>query len=128
MSDRQPILYDRIGGEDAVAGLIVDFYNRVLSAPELAPFFENTDKDKLVHMQREFFSAALGGPVGFGGNPLSHAHHGRGITRKHFALFVDHLFESLRGFQLSEREVSETISRINTYVDEVVAGEAGVDG
>ena len=62
----------------------MDFYNRVLSDPELAPFFEASDIDKLRRMQREFFSVALGGPIRYDGQSLSYAHHGRGIRRTHF--------------------------------------------
>lgn len=115
-----PSLFERIGGERTVASLVDDFYDRVLADPELALFFEHTAMNKLRLMQREFFTAALGGPPRYTGTPLGHAHHGRGITRRHVARFVEHLFATLEAFALDEREVREVIERINTYVDEVV--------
>lgn len=120
-------LYERIGGAPTVERLVVDFYNRVLADPHLAPFFEDTDRAKLERMQREFFSAALGGPIRYDGLSLSHAHHGRGIGRRHFARFVDYLLASLRGVGIDEEAASRVIARIDTYADDVVGG-AGLSG
>lgn len=121
-------LYDRIGGEAAIAAMVDEFYDRVLADPELAPFFERTPMDKLRRMQREFFSAALGGPVRYTGKPLSHAHHGHGIERPHFARFVEHLLDTLQAHGVSENESREIIARINTYADEIVGGGHGFAG
>lgn len=115
-------LFERVGGASGIDALVVDFYNRVLADPDLGPFFEGVDTTKLRAMQREFFSAALGGSITYTGKPIYEAHYGRGIKRRHFAAFVDHLLATLQSFELSEREVSDIIGRINTYIDEVVGG------
>ena len=115
-------LYDRIGGDATIYRLVSDFYNRVLTDPLLAPVFEGADVQRLQNMQRIFFAAALGGPVVYEGRSMAHAHHGRGITRKHFARFVEHLLATLQGFGLNERDTREIIARINTYSDEVIGG------
>ena len=123
----QPTLYDRIGGAEAVAELTDEFYSRVLDDEVLAPFFEHSSIDKLRLMQREFFSAALDGPVHYTGKPLPEAHAGRGIESTHFSRFVGHLLDTLGRFELSERERRDIIERIKTYHGEVVGvvGEAG---
>ncbi len=115
-------LYERLGGEVAVVALVDDFYERVLADELLRPFFVNASMDKLRAMQREFFSAALEGPVRYTGRPLYHTHFGRGIKRQHFARFVEHLFATLEDFPLSEDDRSLVIARVNTYLDEVVGG------
>lgn len=120
-------LYQRIGGAPAIDRLVVDFYNRVLADGELAPFFEQSDIEALRRMQREFFSAALGGPLRYDGLSLGHAHHGRGIGRKHFARFVEHLLASLESCGIGEADSSRVIARINTHADDVVGG-AGLSG
>lgn len=125
-----PTLYDRIGGEKAVESLVTAFYDRVLADEELQRFFEHTGTDKLKRMQREFFAAALDGPVTYSGRPLSHVHHGRGIKPRHLKRFLDHLLETLKalkGADISDDDVYAVISRINTYADEVT-GTSGVDG
>jgi hemoglobin len=115
-------LYERVGGARAVEEMVGDFYRRVLADPPLRPFFEGVEMQKLRLMQREFFSAALGGPVTYTGVPLTYAHHGRGIRREHFARFVEHLLATLRTRGVGEAEALAIIGRINTYADEVVGG------
>lgn len=113
-------LYDRVGGAAGVAGMVKRFYEKILADPELRPQFDHVAMDKLRHMQFEFFSAALDGPTLYTGRPMIHAHQGRHITRQHFQAFVEHLFETLAEYALSEDERYMIIARINTYVDDVV--------
>jgi hemoglobin len=127
MSKKQQTLFERLGGEAAIAELIHDFYDRVLADPELKPFFKHTSIDKLRRMQHEFFSAALDGPINYTGRPLSHVHHGRGITKHHFALYVNHLLDTLQDCGINDRDVNEIIGRINTYADEIT-GDTGPTG
>lgn len=119
MIDNQQTLFQRVGGEPAIAELIDRFYDSVVADPELKPFFENVSMIKLRRMQREFFSAALDGPIEYSGRPLGHVHHGRGITKHHFSLYVGHLIDTLQSFAFKERDVQDIISRINTYADEI---------
>jgi hemoglobin len=127
MPDKQLTLFEQIGGEQVIADLINDFYDRVLADPELKPFFKHTSIDKLRRMQREFFSAALDGPIAYTGRPLSHVHHGRGITKHHFALYVNHLLDTLRDCGINDENVNDIIGRINTYADEIT-GDTGHTG
>jgi hemoglobin len=127
MDDKQQTLFERVGGEQAIRDLIHDFYERVLLDPELKPFFKNVSVDKLRRMQREFFSAALDGPISYTGRPLNHVHHGRGITKHHFALYVGHLIDTFEGRGINEQDVQEIIARINTYSEEIT-GDLGSAG
>ena len=127
MIDKQQTLYERIGGDPAVADLISKFYDRVVADPELKPFFKNASMEKIRRMQREFFSAALDGPITYTGKPLGHVHHGRGITKHHFAVYVGHLVQALEERGINEQDVQDIIGRINTYADEIT-GTAGSMG
>mgnify|MGYP000579376196 CR=1 FL=1 len=119
MIENQQTLFERVGGEQAIAELIDQFYDRVVADPELKPFFRNVSMVKLRRMQRDFFSAALDGPINYTGRPLGYVHHGRGITKHHFSLYVGHLINTLQNFALKEQDVQDIISRINTYADEI---------
>jgi hemoglobin len=119
MPDNHPTLFEQIGGEQMIVEVVDDFYDRVLADPELKPFFKNTSMEKLRYMQQEFFSAALDGPITYTGKPLSHVHHGRGITKHHFTLFVNHLLDTLRHYEISDQDITDIISRISTYADEI---------
>jgi hemoglobin len=119
-------LYERIGGEAAVARMIGAFYDRVLADPDLAPFFASTPMEKQRAMQTLFFCAALDGPFEYSGRPLATVHYGRGIRPPHLARFVGHLLETLRDHALAEEDVLEIMSRIDTYSDEIT-GDTSVD-
>jgi hemoglobin len=125
MSGDPRSLYDRIGGGEAVERFLDAFYGRVLGDPELSPFFENTSMDRLRNMQREFFGAALDGPIRYSGRSLVEVHAGRGIEVRHFARFVEHLLETLKDQGVDEDDVYEVIARVNTYVDQIT-GEGSI--
>jgi hemoglobin len=119
-------LFARIGGVAGVTRLISTFYARVLADPRLAPYFDGVPIHKLRHMQFEFFSAALDGPLPYTGRTVIQAHQGRRISREHFQAFVEHLFDTLQEYALSEDERYAIIARINTYADDVIGAGAGM--
>ena len=121
-----PTLYERIGGAPVVETLINEFYANVLGDHELEPFFRSVPMEKLQRMQRTFFAAALGGEADYTGRPLAHVHHGLGIKPRHLSLYIDHLRETLAGFDLTEADQTDIVDRINTYADEIIGG-GGLD-
>lgn len=127
MSSEPTTLYDRIGGEEAVTRLLAAFYERVLADPELSPFFIDIPIDKLRTMQREFFSAALDGPIGYTGRSLRAVHAGLGIRPDHVRRFLEHLVETLEGQGLDEDDRYDVYSRIAMRADEIT-GATSVDG
>jgi hemoglobin len=116
-------LYERLGGESGIAGLVVRFYARVLADPQLAPFFQNTSLEKLMQMQREFFGAALDGPQSYSGQALSRAHVGRGITTDDFNRFSQHLAATLEEGGVQDDDLREVIHRIAVHKNDII-GEA----
>lgn len=119
MSEDTPTLYQRMGGDEAIAEALYDFYRRVFADPELSPFFEGIEAERLEAMQREFFSAALDGPVRYTGRPLHVVHADLGIELRHLARFLDHLMDTLAERGIDEADRYDIRSRINTYADEI---------
>lgn len=113
-------LFERVGGVSGIKRLVGEFYARVLDDPDLYPYFARVHLEKLRHMQFEFFSTALGGPTAYGGRTMQHAHQGLHIPREHFQAFVEHLFETLKTYRLSENDRYAIVARINTYADDVI--------
>lgn len=121
-------LFEKIGGEGAVQSMVEQFYARVLSDPTLAEHFMHVPMEKLRNMQIEFFSVALGGPVRYTGRPVIHAHQNARITLADFQRFVQHLFDTLSNFPLTEKECYEIVSRLNLYTNDVVSAGTGIVG
>ena len=104
--------YERIGGDRAVAEIVADFYQRVIADPELAPFFAKTDLERLLAMQREYVTVALGGPGTSSPSGLRDAHAGRGIRGRHFERFLDLFLDTIRERGLSENELDRVLDRL----------------
>src|SRR5690349_21179866 len=74
-------LYDRLGGEAAVAALIDELYVRATGDPLFTPFFEKIDMRRLKAHQFAFTSQALGGPHPYSWPSLVQAHAGLRIEQ-----------------------------------------------
>lgn len=127
MSENEESLFEKMGGVEGVQKLVEVFYDRVLADKELGPFFENVRMEKLLRMQTEFFSAALGGPGIYTGKPIGEIHAGRGITKQHLQRFVEHLLEVLKDQDLDENAVNAIYGRIAVHADEI-SGDGSEDG
>lgn len=114
-------LYQRLGGERGVELLLMDFYGHVLEDPELIPFFEDVAMEKLLSMQRELFSSALGGPHTYSGRPLKDVHAGRGINLKHFQHFREHLLTTLKDAGVSADDMHDVVHRVTLMKKEVLS-------
>ena len=103
---QQLSIYETLGGQPAVEAAVDRFYARVLADPLLAPFFADTDLERLAAHQRAFLAMALRGPDQYHGRSMRAAHVGRGITDEHFDRVAHHLAATL-----AELGVSEELSR-----------------
>lgn len=119
MTDPETTLYDRIGGAETISKLVDSFYQKVTADPELRHYFANASMDKLLRMQKEFFSSATGGPITYSGRPLSQVHRGMAISKREFGRFTNHLIETLKEVGVEEKDSYEIISRVNLYADEI---------
>lgn len=127
MSDETKVLFERLGGASAVADIVNEMYDRVLSDPELAPFFDGTSMEHLRKMQFHFLASAFDGPVDYSGAELTQIHAGRGIKGKHFAKFCGHFADVLEDRGVAARDVDDALGRLAMYKDKIT-GDANVDG
>jgi hemoglobin len=88
-------IYDQIGGSDAVAAAVDDFYARVTSDEVLAPYFTTTDMRRQKAHMRAFLATAIGGPEIYRGRDMGAAHASLGITHQAFDHVVEHLVATL---------------------------------
>ena len=120
-------LFEKIGGRPNIEKMVTAFYQRVLADPQLAPFFENADTEKLQRMQVASFSIALGGGEPDAMPSLRSVHQGRGIEIRHLSRFTEMLLETLAEVGIEEEVAKKVYERIALYSNEVL-GESSVDG
>jgi hemoglobin len=127
MTEQTATLYERLGGPEGVGRLIDRFYAKVAADPEIGPFFRDSSLERIRAMQREFFAAALDGPVTYTGLALSHAHGGKGITPRHFSHYIGLLLETLHEIGVEPKDVRAVVDRISMYADDIT-GQANPAG
>jgi hemoglobin len=88
--------YQRIGGGRAVSAVVDRFYESVLADPQLAPFFVETDVNRLKRHQVLLISQVMGGPADYDGSSLRDAHDGMNISSDDFGRVVTHLVAALQ--------------------------------
>lgn len=115
-------LYAVVGGAEAIAGVVDDFYVRVLGDPVLAPFFAGVNMARLKGRQVEFFTVALGGPPVYTGRPMAEVHAGRGIERRHFAAVAGHLSDALLEAGVPPEVAGQVVAKVATLEDDIVSG------
>lgn len=119
MQDLQT-LYESLGGEETLAQVVEEFYERVLSDPPLAPYFRDIEMARLLAHQQSFLSAAFEGPDSYHGRELAEAHKGMGITQEQFERLTQHLFETLRGLGAEDAHIRVLESRLRSYTGAIV--------
>jgi hemoglobin len=119
-------LYERLGGEAAVAALLEELYVRVLADPLFTPFFKKIDMQRLKAHQFAFTSQALGGPHPYSWPSLVQAHAGFRIEQRHFDAFVEHLRRSLREIGATD-DLSAEILLLVTPLGGVIVNHASAN-
>ena len=112
--------YERIGGETSVRELVERLYWSVLQDSSLAHFYAEAPLDRLMCMQFELISAALGGPSRFSDRRIADAHARLAIELNDLQRFMQHLFEAMRGLDLSQDECAAIVERFDHYANDIV--------
>jgi hemoglobin len=106
-----PTLFEQLGGEEAVGAVVDIFYDKVLGDPELRPYFEGVDLERLKQHQRRFIGQALGATRPYSGRSMRKAHEHLAITEAAFGRVVDHLAAALAQAGVDEPTIG-TIAQV----------------
>ena len=120
LAANEATLYERIGGSAAIQVAVDRFYDRVLTDPLLAHFFEDVPMPRLKAHQFAFLSQALGGPKQYSGASMRDAHRHLAIKRRHFDAVATHLLETLRELKVPEAIVVEIGQAVTPLSSEIV--------
>lgn len=117
-------LYDRLGGYDAVASVVHDFYDRAFADPDIAVFFRGHNRrsrERIVQRTVDFFCALAGGPALYTGQDMLNAHDGLELSERDWRATGAHLLGALDGHGVAEAEKTELLALITGYKDDIVA-------
>jgi hemoglobin len=119
-----PSLYERIGGEAAVAAAVDLFYEKVLADERTRPFFEGLDMAAQVKKQVAFMTVAFGGPNEYRGRDLRTAHarlvKEKGLTDVHFDAVAQHLKATLSDLKVPADLIDEALTIVAGTRDQVL--------
>jgi hemoglobin len=119
MTPRQSI-YEMLGGEAAMEAAVGRFYELVTADPLLAPYFNQTDMQRLRGHQMAFLTQALGGPAAYKGATMQKAHAHLAIEQRHFDAVVGHLLSTLGELKVPQEIVDQIVARLAPLADAIV--------
>lgn len=114
-------LYEKVGGEEAIAKVVDYFYSElVLKDETVNQFFKNTDMEKQRRHQTKFISFALGGPNQYSGQSMAKAHQGMNLQPEHFNAIAKHLHDALAHFGVSEADIDTALTKVASLRDDIL--------
>lgn len=113
-------LYQQLGGKEALAAVVDEFYRRVVADERLAAMFAGTDMARQRRHLAAFLGMALGGPNEYQGRGLRAAHQGRGITGEQFGAVAGHLQDALAAFAVPAPLIATVIGAVAGLQGDVV--------
>jgi hemoglobin len=119
-ADRQKSLYQRLGGKVAVEAAVDLFYLKVLADNRIRDFFENIPMTKQRRKQKEFLSAAFGGPESWTGKDMRSAHADLGLKEEHFNAVAENLQKTLEELKVPQELVAEVLAIAVSVKDAVL--------
>ncbi|MBT2728495.1 hemoglobin [Neobacillus sp. B4I6] len=114
-------LYEKVGGEEAIAKVVDYFYSElVLKDETVNHFFKETDMEKQRRHQSKFISFALGGPNQYSGQSMAKAHQGMNLQPAHYNAIVKHLHDALAHFGVNERDIDTALTQVASLRDDIL--------
>jgi hemoglobin len=120
----EPTHYERIGGIEAIRHAVNDFYDRVLSDPELGGYFTGVDIGRVKRHQVRLLSSVLGGPQVYDGRALGAAHTGLKISPEHYDRVVAHLAAVLTARGAPADTTAAVLDAMHSVKAEIVEASA----
>lgn len=80
-----PSLYRRLGGREAIAGVVDAFWANALADPRIGPAFKSLPAEKVGPLRTniaDFICENTGGPCSYGGRSMQDAHKGLKLAKE----------------------------------------------
>ncbi|HKO54909.1 MAG TPA: group 1 truncated hemoglobin [Thermoanaerobaculia bacterium] len=120
---KQPSLYTRLGGYDAIAAVTDDFIGRLATDKQLSRFFAGHSQDSLMKIRQHVVDqicVATGGPCVYLGRDMKTSHKGMGISEAEWNQSVVYLVATLDKFKVPAKEKGELLATVSTLKKDIV--------
>lgn len=119
-AEREKSLYQRLGGKAAIDAAVDAFYVKVLADDRVKHFFEEINMFRQHRKQKEFLSAALGGPIPWSGKDMRTVHEDLDLKEIHFQAIAENLTATLKELGVSQALIEETMAVVASTKDDVL--------
>ena len=108
---REQSLYQKLGGKAAIDAAVESFYKKVLVDARIKHFFDDVNMDKQRRKQKEFLSAAFGGPIAWTGKDMRKAHANiPGLNETHFNAVAENLQKTLEELNVKKELIEQVMT------------------
>lgn len=113
-------IYARLGGHEAIDAAVDLFYEKMLADERVAFFFEDVNMNAQIRKQKEFLSAAFGGPEPWKGEDMRTAHKNLDLRPEDFQAVAENLQSTLVELKVEEALVQEIMALVGSLKDDVL--------
>ncbi len=118
---RENSIYHKLGGKAAIDAAVESFYLKVLADDRIKHYFDDISMTKQRRKQKEFLSAALGGPIPWAGKDLRAAHANLpGLNETHFKAVAENLQKTLEELKVKKELIDQVMAIAASTRDEVL--------
>ena len=128
MTMQTKLLYDRLGGGDAINALTESWVARVGGDDRANGKFARTDIDRLKKEIVDQLCEATGGPCTYTGRSMLETHAGMKVTAGEFDVVMQHLGATLDELNVQKTEQDEVVALIMPMRDDIVEVESPETG
>ena len=121
-------LYERLGGLDAITGVVDAFVARCAGDGRINAKFARSDVPRLKKMLVDQVCEAAGGPCTYTGRTMKETHDGMRVTAGEFDALVEDLIATLDEFGVPKAEQDELLGLLAPMRDEIVEVESSETG
>ena len=118
-------MFERYGGPPFVMRFVLRFYDRVLASIRLAPFFANSDMQRLVEHQAKFISTVMGGPASYNNSMLAETHAHLDIDDQAFDEMISLFKAALEEADIAGSDAEHIIAALNARRAYIVHSRPG---
>ena len=118
-----PTLYQRLGGREAIKGVVDDFVATVAADPRVNSRFKALSPAVVAKLQTNLADQicdATGGPCAYLGRDMKAAHTGMGITEAEWTATVEDLVKWLTKFNVPAKDQQELLALLGPMKKDIV--------